>query len=400
MPATIQRLTMALQQQCRSDWGPNHQQWQQSQAYMQTGGAQVSRLPPAAAYPRNQLWTEGTAFDHDFTFSGRPHMSQNIPQLNASLYGNRALAYPESASSGFGNSGSGGSTVSWPTPESLGLSGSMRNDTFDRGIDDSLSPKSYNSETQASEAQPFTPKSIPSTASVIGDWSCGSAQPYTAIKASSPNAPNASTWGNEHGAAAQFSGLQQHGLDVGPPMAQSIGSSQGFHGLPDIYSDTSQHGPDHSYSQQSSPAISPGFHGGSTLMPRQSNNLLARSAPDHGLSNREQAQASNGSSYVPTPRDGSLRSVPRREDDRAQSNPESASDFHAQRRADDAILLEGKRNGLTYKDIRKKLHKKCAESTLRGRYRSLTKARQERVRKPVWREKDVSLLCYLVIWCH
>jgi hypothetical protein len=65
-------------------------------------------------------------------------------------------------------------------------------------------------------------------------------------------------------------------------------------------------------------------------------------------------------------------------------------DTHALRENDDKILLEGKRNGLTYKQIGKRMHKQCAESTLRGRYRSLTKARKDRVRKPVWKQVDVS----------
>lgn len=60
-----------------------------------------------------------------------------------------------------------------------------------------------------------------------------------------------------------------------------------------------------------------------------------------------------------------------------------------QRKKEDQILLEGKRAGLTYKEIRRKMHTKVAESTLRGRYRSLTKARRDRVRKPVWTENDV-----------
>jgi hypothetical protein len=59
------------------------------------------------------------------------------------------------------------------------------------------------------------------------------------------------------------------------------------------------------------------------------------------------------------------------------------------RKREDVILLEGKRHGLTYKEIRKKIGTDVAESTLRGRYRSLTKARKDRVRKPVWTEKDV-----------
>ena len=60
-----------------------------------------------------------------------------------------------------------------------------------------------------------------------------------------------------------------------------------------------------------------------------------------------------------------------------------------QRQDEDKMLLEGKAGGLTYKEIKKKMRTSVAESTLRGRYRSLTKDRKDRVRKPVWTEKDV-----------
>ena len=62
----------------------------------------------------------------------------------------------------------------------------------------------------------------------------------------------------------------------------------------------------------------------------------------------------------------------------------------AQRKKDDELLLQMKRDGRTYRDIRKALGRKVAESTLRGRYRSLTKPRKERVRAPKWTGVDVS----------
>ena len=62
----------------------------------------------------------------------------------------------------------------------------------------------------------------------------------------------------------------------------------------------------------------------------------------------------------------------------------------AQRKKDDELLLQMKRDGRTYRDIRKALGRKVAESTLRGRYRSLTKPRRERVRSPKWTGADVS----------
>ena len=61
----------------------------------------------------------------------------------------------------------------------------------------------------------------------------------------------------------------------------------------------------------------------------------------------------------------------------------------AQRSEDDKILMEMKQEGYTYKDIRKKLGRKVAESTLRGRYRSLTKPRSARLRSPKWQDVDV-----------
>lgn len=57
-----------------------------------------------------------------------------------------------------------------------------------------------------------------------------------------------------------------------------------------------------------------------------------------------------------------------------------------------AFLIECKRRGLSYKDIKRIGGFKEAESTLRGRFRTLTKAKEHRVRKPKWHERDVSPL--------
>jgi hypothetical protein len=63
-----------------------------------------------------------------------------------------------------------------------------------------------------------------------------------------------------------------------------------------------------------------------------------------------------------------------------------------------ALLIEYKRQGLSYKDIKRIAGFKEAESTLRGRFRTLTKSKEQRVRKPQWHEKDVSLRQYLDDW--
>jgi hypothetical protein len=52
-------------------------------------------------------------------------------------------------------------------------------------------------------------------------------------------------------------------------------------------------------------------------------------------------------------------------------------------------LLEAKRRGVSYRDIKEYGEISDAESTLRGRYRMLTKSAEERVRRPVWEARDV-----------
>lgn len=56
----------------------------------------------------------------------------------------------------------------------------------------------------------------------------------------------------------------------------------------------------------------------------------------------------------------------------------------------DEFLVRSKLTGMSYRDIRIKGNFTEAESTLRGRFRTLTKRKEQRVRKPQWHEKDVS----------
>lgn len=66
------------------------------------------------------------------------------------------------------------------------------------------------------------------------------------------------------------------------------------------------------------------------------------------------------------------------------------------RDAKDDFLVRSKLAGMSYKDIRKKGNFTEAESTLRGRFRTLTKHKTARVRKPEWNENDVCLLLALI----
>ncbi|KIE02732.1 hypothetical protein MAJ_01034, partial [Metarhizium majus ARSEF 297] len=64
----------------------------------------------------------------------------------------------------------------------------------------------------------------------------------------------------------------------------------------------------------------------------------------------------------------------------------------AHRAEEDRILMECRRQGMTYSAIRKKLRTNMAESTLRGRVRQLTLPPRDRERKPAWSDKDIELL--------
>ncbi|KAJ5124835.1 uncharacterized protein N7515_008660 [Penicillium bovifimosum] len=87
------------------------------------------------------------------------------------------------------------------------------------------------------------------------------------------------------------------------------------------------------------------------------------------------------SSSEPSPHNGEDRSI-------------EASLHYSDER--NAFLIDCKRRGLSYKDIKRVGGFKEAESTLRGRYRTLTKSKDQRVRKPKWQEKDIRLLCEAV----
>lgn len=85
------------------------------------------------------------------------------------------------------------------------------------------------------------------------------------------------------------------------------------------------------------------------------------------------------------------RSEPTQAQMQARFHVPRNADSQAQRQHNDKLLVQGKKDGLTYKEIRDKMIGEApAESTLRGRYRSLTKPRKDRVRKPVWTKLDVS----------
>ncbi|KAF1959021.1 hypothetical protein CC80DRAFT_502902 [Byssothecium circinans] len=119
----------------------------------------------------------------------------------------------------------------------------------------------------------------------------------------------------------------------------------------------------------------------------------------------QQRAAGFGSQYLNAPQaNSSHRTLTSTNETRPNNTPQPnntpptptpsprGTDAQSRRREEDRKLVKWKLEGLTYKDIREKLGSNAAESTLRGRYRALTKRKEERVRKPMWTEKDIRLL--------
>jgi hypothetical protein len=75
-----------------------------------------------------------------------------------------------------------------------------------------------------------------------------------------------------------------------------------------------------------------------------------------------------------------------------QSEISSNKTAEDNREAKDRFLVEKRTEGLSYRDIKRLGGFPEAESTLRGRWRTLTKTKEERVRRPEWTELDVSQL--------
>lgn len=94
---------------------------------------------------------------------------------------------------------------------------------------------------------------------------------------------------------------------------------------------------------------------------------------------------------------------------RIESNPlrtaissriKSGAQLLRDREAQDEFLVKSKLAGMSYRDIRQQGSFTEAESTLRGRFRALTKDKTQRVRKPEWEDNDVSPNCLRLQMYH
>ncbi|KAF1814993.1 hypothetical protein P152DRAFT_512310 [Eremomyces bilateralis CBS 781.70] len=63
-----------------------------------------------------------------------------------------------------------------------------------------------------------------------------------------------------------------------------------------------------------------------------------------------------------------------------------------QKHKQNQFLVQSRRAGMPYSEIKKRGKFSEAESTLRGRFRILTKEKSQRVRRPAWKDVDIQLL--------
>ncbi|KAL7943531.1 hypothetical protein V8C42DRAFT_359204 [Trichoderma barbatum] len=88
------------------------------------------------------------------------------------------------------------------------------------------------------------------------------------------------------------------------------------------------------------------------------------------------------------------RPVHRQPNMRARRLPvlQLSSQEGSERAAKDLFLVQSRLDNISYKEIKRLGKFTEAESTLRGRYRTLTKAKKDRVRDPKWTSSDIHLL--------
>jgi hypothetical protein len=156
------------------------------------------------------------------------------------------------------------------------------------------------------------------------------------------------------------------------------------------------------------PSLSAGYRQSSTRSPPQSDRprgpygmsavtpeplyLMPKSSPPH----HQQQQDDDGETHEDDDMSGSVIYAESSPDDESpvpiapigtkSSSPDGESPVHITEE-----LVSLRKAGLQYKTIKTILNLRAPVSTLRGRFRTLTKPKAQRVRKPVWTPADVSI---------
>ena len=336
-------------------------------------------------YPSDQTWSDAT--DASSSFNWHQAIQQVEPYIvhgselqfdtNRNLLYNHAVTQ-NGVAKGYQYTDEG----LWVQSPLNGLPRVLNTGQSGTAIRTSISPKSYASDDFDNS---YSPGSMPDQTSPAGNWH--------AYPTSSPNPVVPSPQTESYNTDGDLTGLPQMETSVPIALLPSAGCN-GQGQVSRITEEAPMSGSEYSYSHTSSPGASqwylPNYLHDISALPLRPRNAIAYTnhpasdtSPSHTYNDRRsqcRPDPWTSSQVVPT-------------QDRMQTRfqlPRSAT-AQAQRDHNDRLLIEGKKKGETYKEIKMKMvGEKPAESTLRGRYRSLTKARKDRVRKPVWTKIDVS----------
>lgn len=122
--------------------------------------------------------------------------------------------------------------------------------------------------------------------------------------------------------------------------------------------------------------------------PGHARSISSDSDSGRSRSSRSSSSSSSGASTAGYHRQTVLDSIPLHKLQAMQKIPLPAEGDNL---AKDRYLVQGKQLKLSYGQIKAIADWPDAESTLRGRFRNFTKAKHERVRKPVWHDIDVGI---------
>ncbi len=357
-----------------------------------TAAAPATPSSTILTYRSDQNWSGGSASSFDWNGALQQAQPYIVPNSDPQFHQNHALVYdPTPALQNTIEKTFGDVRTSWA---SSGINGLPRGMTADKSVlstSMSPSPKSYLSDDFENT---YSPVSILDQASPCGNWK---ASPVTGLNAALSSSSCRSFLPQNVDGNIGCSALPRMGADIAIATVSSDGSSRLDRAPIAPFEDDQQSGSEYSRSRNSSAGHSPwyglNYSYDTTSLPFRTRNVATYSNPtsDTSFSSTEEARPTQ---YHSAPWSNSRPSthVQYRTQDRFQVPRNDVA--QAQREHNDQLLIDGKKRGETYKEIKLKMvGEKPAESTLRGRFRSLTKARKDRVRKPIWTKIDVSQNC-------
>ncbi|KAF2132082.1 hypothetical protein P153DRAFT_354730 [Dothidotthia symphoricarpi CBS 119687] len=365
-----------LQCQYRPESHLQAQTWRHPQAFPREYRS-TAAVPPTS---QGQYWGPSeSAFAWNGALSMEPLIMPESDELMSNDFAFEDMATSQNMASKSGIEYNGGQASWVPPGASRAHHGDMSLISSDLDTISSTSPRSFFSETVASELHALSPGQA--NGASLSSWP--DFERYALLKESTPETTSRALRNDAGSSDFDFSGLPQHSLGIDLPITTTE-AEQG-HTLGLSFDHSKHFGSEQPSSYKISPGATPWYPPGylsdlsgfsSTPQVPRITSFASQRSTFPTYSSNAQSQYRSLCNNVTT-HDG--LQMPR-------------NDSQALRKSDDKILIEGKDVlGLTYKEIRKRMHTNVAESTLRGRYRSLTKPKGHRVRKPVWTQNDVSL---------